>query len=367
MIEENSTTNQTQEHAELPKQTQAQKNKKIMLMAFGGFIVAVLVVAVFVGIYRTYTYASTDSFSSGVAAVLRLPLAKINGSTILFKDYYNDMNAITKLRDYDRANNGATANLTDEQMSDQVLFRLANNILVEQAAKKFSLSVETNDIASLKDQIYQQAASQNQPANTTTTPVITDDVKNKVSAELMQRYGWTMDVYEKKVMRPFVLERKLADVIDTNQSLRDAVRAKAQDVLEQIKNGADFAKLAAQYGEDATAKNGGELGWFGKGEMVPQFEDAVFALKKGDVTQQLVETPYGFHIIQLEDKKTENKKDASGKMVATPQVQARHILFLYPSAQKYLDNAFLGASIKLYAKVHNPFAKLTASSTPQTP
>jgi len=84
-----------------------------------------------------------------------------------------------------------------------------------------------------------------------------------------------------------------------------AVREKAAALLEKIKGGADFAALARKRSQDeATAAEGGELGFFGRGVMVPAFERAAFALQPGEVSD-VVQTPFGFHIIQLEEKKPE--------------------------------------------------------------
>jgi peptidyl-prolyl cis-trans isomerase D len=79
-------------------------------------------------------------------------------------------------------------------------------------------------------------------------------------------------------------------------------RAKAEDVLKQLKAGGDFAKLAEKYSDDpGSAKNGGELGWIGRGRTVPEFEKAAFSLGIGQ-TSGLVKSSYGFHIIRVEDK-----------------------------------------------------------------
>ncbi len=76
-----------------------------------------------------------------------------------------------------------------------------------------------------------------------------------------------------------------------------AVRLKAEQVLSQIRAGADFAEMARQHSEDTTAAAGGDLGWFGRGRMVPEFERATFALGEGQVGD-LVRSPFGYHIIR---------------------------------------------------------------------
>jgi peptidyl-prolyl cis-trans isomerase D len=88
----------------------------------------------------------------------------------------------------------------------------------------------------------------------------------------------------------------------------EEARKKAEDVLKQVKAGGDFAKLATQYSDDpGSAKNGGELGWIGRGRTVPEFEKASFSLAKGQ-TSDLVKSSYGFHIIRVEDKQDAHVK-----------------------------------------------------------
>ena len=79
------------------------------------------------------------------------------------------------------------------------------------------------------------------------------------------------------------------------------IRQKAEKVLEEARAGKDFAQLARRYSEDGSASNGGDLGFFGRGRMVPEFERAAFGLAKGEISD-LVTTQFGFHIIKVLEK-----------------------------------------------------------------
>ena len=77
---------------------------------------------------------------------------------------------------------------------------------------------------------------------------------------------------------------------------------KANELKEQLDGGADFAELAKEHSTGPSGPNGGELGWFGPGQMVPEFEAAVIALEKGQVSAP-VQTQFGWHVVTLNDKR----------------------------------------------------------------
>lgn len=86
---------------------------------------------------------------------------------------------------------------------------------------------------------------------------------------------------------------------------KEKARQKAADVLAQLGKGASFEALATQYSEDkASAQQGGDLGFFPRGQMVKPFEEAAFQLEPGKISD-LVESPFGYHIIKVEEKKPE--------------------------------------------------------------
>ncbi|MTI42863.1 peptidyl-prolyl cis-trans isomerase C [Roseibium hamelinense] len=84
-------------------------------------------------------------------------------------------------------------------------------------------------------------------------------------------------------------------------------KAIADDIIQQLNGGADFAELAKEKSTGPSGANGGDLGYFTRGQMVKPFEDAVFALEPGSYTEEPVETQFGWHVIKLEDKRRQPK------------------------------------------------------------
>lgn len=90
---------------------------------------------------------------------------------------------------------------------------------------------------------------------------------------------------------------------DAAPQVRDSVLARARLVMQEAREGADFAELAAQHTEEpGGGERGGDLGYFGPGQMVQPFEEAAFRLQPGEVSEP-VETPFGIHVIKVEDKR----------------------------------------------------------------
>lgn len=90
----------------------------------------------------------------------------------------------------------------------------------------------------------------------------------------------------------------------TTPEAKAAAKTKAQGILDKIKAGADFAAMARQFGTDGTKDQGGDLGWFGQGRMVPEFEKAIFGATSAGLLPNLVETSFGYHVIKITEPKT---------------------------------------------------------------
>jgi foldase protein PrsA len=310
------------------------------LFLYGIIAIVVLALIIIGGIAVKATNSlSQNPFVLKVASVMNVPAAKINGMKISYRDYIDDLQTLEKFY----ANTPDVPTPTEEQISDQVLSRLIANELIGEIADEYDVELEEEDLGEFKTNLLAQFEDE-----------------EAAETELMEKYGWSLDKYMEKVVTPILIEQKLQEAFslaeteeDDSKYLQEQVSAqhilfaaadeieketakvKAQAVLDELKNGADFVELAAEHSADTANKdNGGNLGFFGKGVMVPEFEKAVFALEDGELAEELVETAYGFHIIKLGEKK--QVKDYFA----------------------FMDDQFKNADIKVLIPVHNPFEQL---------
>ena len=113
----------------------------------------------------------------------------------------------------------------------------------------------------------------------------------------------------------------------TTGERRDSIEQVAQSVLDSIEAGEDFAELARRHSQDGSASQGGDLGYFSRGQMVPPFEEAAFALAdSGDVTDELVETQFGYHIIRKTGERTGALMDTTQARQALTQTRRREAI-----------------------------------------
>ncbi len=129
---------------------------------------------------------------------------------------------------------------------------------------------------------------------------------------------------------------------ESSQAKNDA-RKKAQNLLSQLRTGADFAMLARQNSEDGSAQNGGDLGWFTEGRMVKPFETAVFNATRLGLVNRIIESQFGYHIINVTGLKTNTSiLLASIERDITPSDETRNKAFrkadYFASATKSFDD-----------------------------
>ncbi len=159
------------------------------------------------------------------------------------------------------------------------------------------------------------------------------------------------DIPEQTRASHILIKTDLTDPNSDPNQVKALARAKAEDLLKQINEGADFAALAKAHSQDpSSAPRGGDLSFFGRGKMVPPFDKAAFELKVGKVSN-IVETQYGFHIIKVTDRKeastTSFEEAKAGIMAEQGQRKLRDL------AVKYVEKLKTGAKI-VYAPGMEP-------------
>jgi PPIC-type PPIASE domain len=138
-------------------------------------------------------------------------------------------------------------------------------------------------------------------------------------------------------------EEKSKYIAEHPEADLEKVKQKAEGILDRVKKGESFEKVADEVNKDRAQGRSEDLGWFPRGRMLPEFENAAFALKKGETSSELVKTKFGYHIIRVDDKRT-TKRSATPPNLMTPapggdsnpgdfqsnqsveEIRARHIL-----------------------------------------
>ncbi len=247
------------------------------------------------------------------------PVAKVNGAVIDSKDFYAELDKIT-------ARNAKIPADRLARIEQNILKRLIEKELINQAVKEAKVEVSEAELNKAFDEYKKRFQSEEQFQNYLRHGKVTVDsikarLRDKAALEkLIEAKGnLKVDEAEAKAFydknQRFYVEKAgvharhiLVKVPQkATKEQEEAAMAKVKQIQKELKSGKDFAEVAKKMSEGPSAPKGGDLGFFGKGQMVKPFEDAAFKMKKGEVSGP-VRTRFGFHIIKVVDKREERKK-----------------------------------------------------------
>lgn len=217
--------------------------------------------------------------------------AVVNDVKITEADFNEEVNSIP-------ANYRAMINANKKKFLDDLVLQE----LLTQQAKKEGLDKDEEFIASL-EKIKNKLLAKRIIEKQIMEPV-------KVSEDDLKKY------YEEHKNEFSVPEQVNAAHIlilvkeDAREDEKKAAKEKSEKLLKEIKGGADFSALAKDNSDCPSKVKGGDLGFFSKGQMVPEFEEAAFKLKPGEISE-VVATKYGYHIIKIIDKKPAGQQEFS--------------------------------------------------------
>lgn len=167
----------------------------------------------------------------------------------------------------------------DERRRNLLLYVIENELLAEAAKKE---KVAEDDAAKEVMEYYRRRALHDLYYDRKIRQAVSEDAAKK-----------TYDEQVKKIeSKPEVSARHI--LVKTEED--------ALDIIERLNRGSDFAELAKEKSTGPSGAQGGDLGYFSKGQMVPEFDKVVFELKKGDISEP-VKTQFGWHVIKIEDKR----------------------------------------------------------------
>lgn len=191
-----------------------------------------------------------------------------------------------------------------EEMKDAIGIQVVENMLLQQALEteyKVSDKEWKEEVKSQKESLGDNFDMYLQQQG------ITEKFfeKNVKSQMIQKKMIESLEVSDEEIAKG--VERAQTEVHARHIVVEDEETAK--EVQKKLKDGGDFAELAKEYSTEPVAQDtGGDLGWFGPGKMVQEFEDAVYTLKKGELSEP-VKTSFGYHIIELlETRKAETEK-----------------------------------------------------------
>jgi peptidyl-prolyl cis-trans isomerase C len=245
--------------------------------------------------------------------------AQVNGKKITYQELNGEFLARTRVP-FDKVQDDPQA----QQARKELLQQLIDGELVLEQAERQKLTVTPQavdeQVKSIRarfpsDEAFKQALS--------ASGLTAESLKTNIKRGMLRQQILNKEVLEKVSVSPKELETFFNEHKDTyvqeeavharhilikaaaDASPEDDRKAKerANVVLAKAKKGEDFSKLAAQYSEDSTKDNGGDLGYFGRGRMVKPFEEAAFALKAGQISDPAVRSQFGYHIIKVEARR----------------------------------------------------------------
>ncbi|MFD1356387.1 peptidylprolyl isomerase [Fictibacillus halophilus] len=225
-------------------------------------------------------------------------------------------------------------NKMKEQYGDQVLNQMIDEMVLEDKYKVTDKEID-KEIDKIKEELggedaFKQALEQNGLSDE-------KQLKERVKSMLLNEKAATEGVKISEDEMKKVFEEKYKTEVKASHILVDDEKT-AKEVQKKLNEGGDFAKLAEEYSKDPGSKSkGGDLGFFGKGAMVPEFEKVAFTLDKGE-TSDLVKSDYGVHIIKVTDKR-ENKFEDKKEQVEQElkQQKAKPITEILENLRKKAD------------------------------
>lgn len=266
-----------------------------VLLIFVLFLVAVIASG-----FIIYRSKDDKTLASRLSKVIPYPAAYAAGDIVRYSDWSKKVTFLKTLADKSHQ----SFNQTEEDK--KVLEEEIDAIILAKEAKRLHINITNSAV----DEVFNNELK-NQATDT------------EIERTLNDMYGMTLDQYKVELKKSVIrkqVEKALTDsgvlikgkakhilisvAPDADQKTQDEAKKKAEDIIKQLNEGKKFEDLAAQYSEDKASRDiGGDIGEFVHGDLVPEFEDAVFNASGPGLITTPVKSKYGYHVIMVTEKK----------------------------------------------------------------
>lgn len=239
-----------------------------------------------------YKYKSESPAVRIVAKYIPYPVERVNGRFVSYSDYLFEVDANEKAyQNNAKLNNQPAVDFKSAdgkkllvQIKQHAMEKLKSDAVVAQLASQKKVKVTDKEVNELISQLYDRYGG-----------------KDTLLKTLNQIYGWDLNDL-KVVIRKQLLQKNLEEKVTSDPAVDAAAKSKAQDVLKEVKDGGNFGDLAKKYSQASDAANGGDLGFFTKGQLPDNVQSAAEALQPDQVSD-VIKTDYGYEILKVVEKK----------------------------------------------------------------
>lgn len=314
---------------EIRRRSRSREQQRTLLFGVG-LVVAAIVLILGIGFYR-----------ENIAAV-RAPVAVVNGQTITTRDYqrmvsYQRFNLVSRFGG--QVDQQVLADFLQNQLPQTTLDNMIDQVLIEQHAAEAGITVTDDEVQTTIEQQFGFTGDVEVPTTPASDAITTTSSAGSVTREdfeaaftnfletLNAQTGLSEAQYRKvlagELLQDKVSEQIVADVPATAAQVHARhilveTAEEAQSVYQRLLNGEEFATVAEEVSTDTgSAKDGGDLGWFGRGQMVAEFEDVAFSAPIGEINEP-VKSQFGYHIIQVIER-DENRTLSSAQLEQAQQ------------------------------------------------
>ncbi len=310
------------------KMPERQKRKNGLKLALSMFVTLVIIIIIFLVVtgFGIYKWSWKNQLTDNVLNIIPYPAIVFDSHILSYKAYMSDLDTLNFYYSALEKSGelGVQPKPTDQYLSKSVLSRMAREYYLEKRAEDFAVTVSDSEIGDEFNAIVSQAGS-----------------IEEVQKTLTELYDWDEVQFKLKVLKPYLLRLKMQEYIASSDEINAEQKSTAEEVLKLAKAGErTFEDLVAEYSDDVASGPDGDLGFFGQGEMVPEFEEAAFALEVDEISG-VVQTSFGFHIIKLLERVPESEE--SGE-----QLRAAHILITSNNIDDWLNDEIADKKVSVF-------------------